>query len=360
MKFYGASGMSQVEPGARINNYLLDEQIAAGSFGEVWRAHHHVFNERVAVKIPTDPQYVRHLQREGMAIHGLKHPNIVRALDMDPYGDPPYLIMEFVDGPSVRHLIDAEPKGLSIETTVPMMYGMLSALTAAHEAGVVHRDIKPGNILIAGGPDLAHMTPERVKVTDFGLGRLSQSTRESMMQSGSIAMPAGRHIAGTMAYMSPEQRDGREVDARSDLYSAGVMLHEMLTGMLPQGSDLPSSIRREVPRWLDEMFSRCCTRRDHRYESARQMQQIIERYFSPARNWSRLHPAGEARMTRLKTGNGWQCAACCGRVDADDQFCIHCGRQLVDRVPRCSSCQAYVGRNDNFCIMCGAALHARV
>ena len=86
--------MGQPQTGDRINNYLLDERIGTGSFGEVWKAHHHVFNEHVAIKIPTDTQYVRHLQREGMAIHGLRDPNIVRALDLDPYADPPYLIME--------------------------------------------------------------------------------------------------------------------------------------------------------------------------------------------------------------------------------------------------------------------------
>ncbi len=80
--------MSILHSGDRINNYLLEKQVGAGSFGEVWRARHHVFGDIVAIKIPTDPQYVRNLQREGVAIHGLKHPNVVRAIDLDPYGDP--------------------------------------------------------------------------------------------------------------------------------------------------------------------------------------------------------------------------------------------------------------------------------
>ena len=79
--------------------------MGAGSFGEVWRARHHVFGEFVAIKIPTDPKFVRNLQREGVAVHGLRHPNIVRAIDLDPYADPPYLVMEYVDGPSLRQVI---------------------------------------------------------------------------------------------------------------------------------------------------------------------------------------------------------------------------------------------------------------
>ncbi len=343
--------MSRPEAGARINNYLLDERIGSGSFGEVWKAHHHIFNDTVAIKIPTDPQYVRHLQREGMAIHGLRDANIVRAIDLDPYADPPYLIMEYVDGPSLRKLIDAHPGGLPIDPAVAVLEGVLRALEVAHAANVVHRDVKPANILISGGDDLTRMTPNRVKVTDFGLGHLSEATRESMMQSGSIQGEAGRSVAGTLAYMAPEQRDGQPVDPRSDLYSVGIVLHEMLTGVLPQGSDRPSAIRENVPRWLDRVFERCYTRRERRYETASQMRNEIGQYWSP--------PAwvlGDGAPQMRTSGTRWSCMHCSGRVDAGDQFCIHCGRQLVDHVPRCPSCHAFVGRGDNYCILCGKDL----
>ena len=121
------ANMKEPRPGDRINNYLLDEQVGSGSFGSVWRAHHHVFGEQVAVKIPTDSQYVRYLQRDAAAIHGLSHPNIVRALDLDPYDDPPYLIMEFVDGPSLRQIIDANRPGLPVAAAVSIMAGLLLA-----------------------------------------------------------------------------------------------------------------------------------------------------------------------------------------------------------------------------------------
>src|SRR5579862_4467343 len=94
-----------VAPNQRVGEYVLQESIAAGTFGEVWKAHHHVWLDQiVAVKIPTDPQFLRNLQREGAAIHGLVHPNIVRAIAFDPYADVPYLAMEYVPGTSLRPL----------------------------------------------------------------------------------------------------------------------------------------------------------------------------------------------------------------------------------------------------------------
>ena len=104
--------MSEIKPGDRINNYIVEELIGSGSFGLVYKARHHVFENVVAIKIPTDAQYVQNLRREGVAIHGLQHPNIVRALDMDPFADPPYLIMEYLDGPTLRQILDDHPEGI--------------------------------------------------------------------------------------------------------------------------------------------------------------------------------------------------------------------------------------------------------
>ncbi len=350
--------MARLQAGDRINNYLLDERQGTGSFGEVWKAHHDVFRDPVAIKFPTDGQYVRQLQREGLAIHDLRDPHIVRPLDIDPYADPPYLVMEYVDGPALRELIIENSQGLPAETAAAITYGVLLALDAAHQKGVVHRDIKPENILISGGRDLARISPAAVKVTDFGLGYSGDALKRSIMQSGSLDS-CDRHLSGTIGYMSPEQRDGLpsgQIDPRSDLYSVGVVLHEMLTGILPQGSDLPSSIRPEVPRWLDQLFERCYTRRERRFGSAGEMLAYIERYFTPT--WPQ---AGEAPAPGVKRIAGrCLCGACDGPVSADDQFCIHCGQQLVAQVPRCPSCHAYVGRADNFCILCGADLRVGV
>ena len=101
-------------PQQRVGEYVLHERIAAGTFGEVWRARHHIWTDQdVAIKIPTDPQYLRNLQREGVAVHGLSHPNIVKAIGFDPYADPPYLTMEYIPGSSLRPLIQARTLSLA-------------------------------------------------------------------------------------------------------------------------------------------------------------------------------------------------------------------------------------------------------
>src|SRR5438309_12053144 len=124
----------------RISEYVLEEKIGGGTFGEVWRAHHHVWTDQyVAMKIPTDSQYVRNLQREGVAIHGLVHPNIVRAMGFDPYADPAYLSMEYVPGVSLRALISE--KSLRVPDAVAIMKQVLAGLSHAHKNGIVHRDI---------------------------------------------------------------------------------------------------------------------------------------------------------------------------------------------------------------------------
>src|SRR4051812_28432084 len=136
-------------PNQRVGEYVLQERVAAGTFGEVWRAHHHVWSDQtVAVKIPTDPQYLRNLQREGVAIHGLHHPNIVRAIGFDPYAQPPYLLMEFVSGTSLRTLIAKGP--LPAAQAVLILKQVLAGLSYAHAKGVIHRDVKPENVLVHG------------------------------------------------------------------------------------------------------------------------------------------------------------------------------------------------------------------
>src|SRR3954467_10988785 len=129
----------------RVGEYVLQDKINSGTFGEVWKAHHHVWTDQlVAAKIPTDPQFLRNLQREGAAIHGLVHPNIVRALGFDPYAEVPYLTMEYVPGTSLRPLISK--RNISIPDAVAIMRQVLLGLEFAHKQNLVHRDVKPENI----------------------------------------------------------------------------------------------------------------------------------------------------------------------------------------------------------------------
>jgi serine/threonine protein kinase len=345
--------MPTLKPGDRVNNYLLEAQVGAGSFAEVWRARHHVFNDVVAIKIATDTQYVRYFREEGVVVHGLQHPNIVRALDIDPYADPPYLIMEYVDGPSLRQVLQAFPHGLPIPVAVEILRGVLTALEYAHAAGLVHRDIKPENVLLQRAlPDLSAVRECDVKVVDFGLGRTCGITTASLMQSGSLITESGRNIAGTLAYMAPEQQTSAEIDGRSDLFACAIVLFEMLTGVRPEGTEVPSTLRAEVPAALDEVFRRAYTRLERRYASAAEMRADL-----PGGR-AGVGPAGRPPAAAAR-GRETACPSCQGRVRPGDQFCMHCGTQLVEAVPRCQACQAFVNQADHYCILCGADLRIR-
>lgn len=338
--------MSTVKSGDRVGNYLLEELVGTGSFAQVWRARHHTLDKVVAVKILTDPQYLRNFRQEGVVVHGLRHPNIVRVEDIDAYGEPPYLVMELVNGPSLRPVINAHPQGLPIGACLAIARGVCRALIAAHEAGLIHRDIKPANILLNHSmDDVENIAEQDVKVGDFGLGRAGGTTTASILQSGSVETERGRSIAGTLAYMSPEQKEGKNVDGRADLYATGIVLFEMLTGSRPAGTEMPTSVRPEVPPFLDTVFSRCYTRLERRFESASALLEALRQGGAPRG----AEPAG-----------AWhRCPSCHRPVGGGDQFCIHCGYQLVDSVPRCRSCHAFVNRTDRFCIFCGSELHVR-
>ncbi|MGH7178702.1 MAG: serine/threonine-protein kinase, partial [Tepidisphaeraceae bacterium] len=321
----------------RISEYVLDEKVGGGTFGDVWRARHHVWlDQLVAIKIPTDPHYVRALQSEGVAIHGLVHPNIVRAIGFDPYADPPYLTMEYVPGTSLRPLIAG--RRLSSSDAVAILSQVLSGLKYAHEHGVVHRDIKPENILIHERADREGFTPEGiVKVTDFGLGKARTSAGVgSIAFSMSMNDPQAKSIAGTLDYMAPEQRGGGDVDARADLYACGVVLYEMLTGERPAGTDVPSDLNKSVPKHLDDAFRRSYARLEKRFSSADEFLGAL---------------GAVAPVTSIGT-----CPSCQRGVDRSDQFCMHCGAQLAATIRRCASCGAFPDPADGFCIFCGTSL----
>ena len=337
----------------RISEYVLDERIGAGTFGEVWRARHHVWSDQlVAIKIPTDAQYVRNLQHEGAAIHGLQHPNIVRAIGFDPYGDPPYLVMEYVPGTSLRQLIS--DRSVKIVDAVLIMKQVLAGLGYAHKNGVLHRDIKPENILINERARSEGYSSEGVvKVTDFGLGRAATKTAVgSIVYSQSMGDPAAKEIAGTLDYMAPEQRAGGDVGPRADLYACGVVLYELLTGERPAGTELPSDLNKNVPKHLDEAFRRSYARLEKRFETADDFAKALS---APA---ATPPPIPSARP--IHGGGMHICPSCRHPVEPSDQFCMHCGVQLVAVVRRCPKCGAYPDASDRYCIFCGEGLGAEV
>ena len=340
----------------RISEYLLEERVGQGTFGEVWRARHHVWADQlVAIKIPTDPQYIRNLQREGAAIHGLEHPNIVRARGFDPYADPPYLVMEYVPGTDLRVLIRTGT--LAPDDAIAIMTQVLAGLDYAHKNGLVHRDIKPENILIhKDAQSQGYGSAGMVKVTDFGLGRAATvAANESIAYSTSMSGAQAARIAGTLDYMAPEQRKGEAIDGRADLYACGVMLYEMLTGERPAGTDLPSDLNPRVPKHLDEVFRKSYARLEKRFSSAEEFSKAL----TPARSLPDFPPP--LPNQRMGVGHSDRdghrnCPSCRRDVNGSDQFCMYCGVQLVEWVLRCPQCGAYPDPNDKFCIFCGVAI----
>jgi serine/threonine-protein kinase len=343
----------------RVGEYVLQERINRGTFGEVWKAHHHVWTDQlVAVKIPTDPQYLRNLQREGVAVHGLIHPNIVRAMGFDPYAETPYLTMEYVPGTSLRPLI--QNRTVSIPDAVLILKQVLAGLAYAHEQGLVHRDVKPENILVHERAFREGFAAEGVvKVTDFGLGRAATDTAAgSIAYSQSMDSPAAKEIAGTLDYMAPEVRSGNaQVDPRADIYACGVVLYEMLTGERPAGTDLPSDLNKAVPKFLDDAFRRSYARLENRFASAKQFADMLKP--GPAIPPLPTRHAGTPPpliQHRAAPPGQRPCPQCRQLIDATDQFCMHCGIQIVENVRRCPQCGAYPDAADQYCIFCGQTL----
>jgi serine/threonine protein kinase len=250
----------------RLGEYVLMDCIGVGAFGEVWRARHHAWADQiVAVKIPTDPEYVKNLQKEGFAIQRLSHPCIVKPISFDPYANPPYLVMEYVPGWSLRQFIQQGP--MKIDDAAAVMKQVLAALHHAHHNGLVHRDIKPENILIHEKATRNGLSAKGVvKLTDFGLGKTTIRSEQSIIFSED--QRDARRIVGSGPYMSPEQLDGAEVDAQTDLYACGVVFFEMLTGKRPAGAEMPSELNAAVPTAIDEVFRRAFARKERRFATA--------------------------------------------------------------------------------------------
>ena len=257
--------VSTIAANLRVGEYVLLERLGQGTFGEVWRARHHAWEDQlVAIKIPTDPEYVRNLQKEGDAVHRLSHPNIVKAMAFDPFANPAYFAMEYVPGQSLRELIGRGP--LSVESAVAVMRQVLLGLDHAHRQGRIHRDVQPENILSHESANWKGFIGGTVKLTDFGLGQAVTRSMGSIVLSQEL--PETKKIVGSVLYMAPEQRKGLDVDARADLYACGAVLFEMLTGQRPEGTEVPSDVNPQVPKALDDVFRRSFARLERRYGSA--------------------------------------------------------------------------------------------
>jgi serine/threonine protein kinase/Tol biopolymer transport system component len=231
-----------LKSGTRLGPYEIVAPIGAGGMGEVYRARDTKLNRDVAIKVllggvAHDAERRDRFDREAQAIAALNHPNIVTIYGVEAAGDTAFLAMELVEG---KPLAESIPRGgVPLSRLLTIAIPVADAVAAAHQKGITHRDLKPANIMIGSGEH-----DGRVKVLDFGLAKLtsqSPSGETATVMPTALATGEGR-ILGTVAYMSPEQAEGKAIDARTDLFSLGVILYEMATGDRPFKGDTSISI----------------------------------------------------------------------------------------------------------------------
>ena len=269
--------------GQALGHYRIEAKLGQGGMGVVYRAFDTHLERSVAIKILrtdaiTSPDRKRRFLQEAKAASALNHPNIIHIYDISSSDGTDFIAMEFVSGKTLDQLIGRN--GLPLRDTLNYSIQIADALARSHSAGIVHRDLKPANIIVA--------EDGRVKLLDFGLAKLtepdvdSEAATATMAASGRLQTEEGS-IVGTVAYMSPEQAEGRKVDARSDIFSFGSLLYEMVTGRRPfegatRMSTLSAILEREpqplgdlapnLPADLEKIISRCLRKdRDRRAQN---------------------------------------------------------------------------------------------
>lgn len=269
--------------GHRIGPYEILAPIGSGGMGEVYRAHDSRLGRDVALKILSpalarDPDRRERFEREARAAAALNHPHIVTIHSVEEIDGVPFLTLELVDGQTLGDLIPAG--GLPLDRVLTIGIALADGVGAAHQRGITHRDLKPANVMLTADG--------RVKVLDFGLAKV----KEDEQLAAAAAMPTtaltgeGR-IVGTVAYMSPEQAEGKAVDQRSDVFSLGIILYELASGVRPFAGDTPMStlssiikdtpkpiteVRQGLPRELAKIVNRCLAKDvEDRYQSAKDL-----------------------------------------------------------------------------------------
>ena len=241
-----------LEPGTKIGPYLVESLIGKGGMGEVYAARDTRLQRKVAIKIlPAHLSYNEDLrarfEQEAKSISALQHPNICVIHDIGSQDGVEFMVMEYVNGPTIDKLVSKD--GLPVDVALRYAMQIADAIACAHAAGIVHRDLKPTNIIV----DRSGL----VKVLDFGLAKVAvKGASAAAVETITVGTTPGT-IVGTVAYMSPEQAEGKAVDARSDIFSFGAVFYEMLSGHRAfegeSSAALLASVLRDEPKPLSEL-----------------------------------------------------------------------------------------------------------